>query len=434
MGLFTLLYLALVLVPLAALLAGEVPPSQGGVPWAAAMAAGFVGLSMMGAQGALTARFRRLSTLAPTDRIYAWHKRLGALAALAVLAHPVVLVVDEPARLMFLSPIEMPGYMVAGQAAVVLVLVLALTSVARRAFHLRYEVWRIGHDVLAASAIVLGLVHVDGVRYYLGRPGPRAVWLGAGVLWVALIVAARLVRPWLLARRPWRVVSVTPDRGDAWVVAVEPDGHSGLSFRAGQFAWLTVGRSPFAAGDHPFSFSSAPGLPGGRLEFTIKALGDFTRTVGAIRPGARAFVDGPYGGFTLTGDEAPGLVFVAGGIGIAPILGLLAALAAKGDRRPHTLIHAGRSLDRLTGFDAVAALQARLRLTVVDVLEAPAEGWTGERGVLTADLLARHLGEDRAARHYFVCGPPGMIHATRRALTALGVPAAHVHGEDFEMF
>jgi predicted ferric reductase len=59
--------------------------------------------------------------------------------------------------------------------------------------------------------------------------------------------------------------------------------------------------------EHPFSFSSSP-APGGRpLEFTIKALGDFTRTIGSMPPGLRAFVDGPYGAFTIDRHHGPGV-------------------------------------------------------------------------------------------------------------------------------
>jgi NAD(P)H-flavin reductase len=43
---------------------------------------------------------------------------------------------------------------------------------------------------------------------------------------------------------------------------------------------------------HPFSFSSSPERDG-RIQMTIKELGDFTGTVGSIAPGTRAYLDGP---------------------------------------------------------------------------------------------------------------------------------------------
>ena len=424
----------LVLVPLAVLLMGRVPPAQAGFWWAASMAAGFAGLSMMGAQAALTGRFRRIAALYPTDRIYLLHKYAGIVAALVVLAHPVILVVDEPERLIYLNPFEMPGYIVAGQVAVVAVLLLVATSVWRRWMHLSHEVWRAIHDVLAVLAVVLAVVHVDGVRYYLGSPAKRAVWLTAAVLWIGFVVFTRVIRPWWLSRHPYRVTGVRREHGDAWTVSVVPDGHAGLSFLPGQFAWLTIGGSPFGLSDHPFSFSSSPGQTDGRLEFTIKELGDFTRTIGTVRPGTRAFVDGPYGGFTIDRHDAPGYVFIAGGIGVAPMLSMLRTLADRADTRPHLLLHAGSRSDRLTGREAIGALAAALTLSVVPVLTEPDEGWTGERGYVTPDLLARHLPGDRMARHYFVCGPPAMIRSVRRNLRSLGVPRSQIHSELFDMF
>ena len=52
--------------------------------------------------------------------------------------------------------------------------------------------------------------------------------------------------------------------------------------------------------EHPFSIASTAEHPE-RMEFTIKALGDFTELLGALRPGRRVFLDGPYGGFTIEG-------------------------------------------------------------------------------------------------------------------------------------
>ena len=122
-------------------------------------------------------------------------------------------------------------------------------------------------------------------------------------------------------------------------------GHQGVPFEAGQFAWLKFGGSPFVFEEHPFTIASTATEPW-RKEFTIKALGDFTELMSAMRPGRRVYLDGPHGRFTFAhvagGD---GFVFLAGGVGITPMLSMLRTLAANHDPRPALLVVGGRTVD-----------------------------------------------------------------------------------------
>jgi predicted ferric reductase len=60
---------------------------------------------------------------------------------------------------------------------------------------------------------------------------------------------------------------------------MQPDGHPGFRFRPGKFAWLTVWGSPFKITGHPFSLSSSAAVTDGRIEMTIRNLGDFTSEI-----------------------------------------------------------------------------------------------------------------------------------------------------------
>ncbi|MDW8479637.1 MAG: c-type cytochrome [Xanthomonadales bacterium] len=167
--------------------------------------------------------------------------------------------------------------------------------------------------------------------------------------------------------------------------------------------------------EHPFSIASAPGQP--ELEFAIKELGDFTSRIGELPAGTRAYVDGPYGAFSIDRHpEASGFVFVAGGAGIAPILSMIRAMAARGDLRPAVLFYGNRRLDRAAYREELEALAARLPLRVVHVLHDPEPGWEGERGFIDQAVLARHLPKERRGWHAFVCGPKPMIRLAERAL------------------
>jgi predicted ferric reductase len=389
-------YAALVLAPVVALLAGEPPPGLG-FWWDLSMGLGFAGAVMMAVQFVLTARFGRGVAPYGIDIIYYFHRYLAIVLFGFVLAHPVIVIVENPALLEYLNPIAAPRHMSAGLVSVAAMVALMVTSLVRKRLRIGYDAWRRGHAVLALVAVVTAFIHMDGVGYYMATPLVAVIWTAIVASVALLVLYVRGGRPWRLLRHPYRVAALVEERGDAWTLTVEPVGHEGMRFSPGQFVWLTVGQSPFRMSEHPFSIASEP-TPDGQIELTIKALGDFTSTVGRIAPGTRAYVDGPYGAFSIDRHPADGFLFVAGGIGIAPMMSFLRTMAARADRRPVTLIYAYRRWERMTHREAIESLATRVNLTIVHVLDEPPDGWTGERGRVTAALLERHLPA-RAGRH-----------------------------------
>jgi len=106
-------------------------------------------------------------------------------------------------------------------------------------------------------------------------------------------------------------------------------GSKGFNFRAGQFAWILMFRTPFAITYHPFSFSSSAEQPD-RIHFTIKAFGEFTHEVERLEPGEIVYLDGPYGSFSLEDDADAPLVLIGGGVGATPLASMLETLADRG--------------------------------------------------------------------------------------------------------
>jgi predicted ferric reductase len=228
------------------------------------------------------------------------------------------------------------------------------------------------------------------------------------------------------------VAEVRPERGQVWTLALQPQSGSRLRFSPGQFAWLTLSASPFAMREHPFSIASSAER-GERLELSIKALGDFTSTIKDMNVGEAAWIDAPYGTFSIDDyPAAPGYAFVAGGIGVAPVMSMLRTLADRGDRRPLVLFYGNRVWDRVAFREELDALTTRLNLAVVHVLLEPPADWTGERGFISEEVLMRHLPPERHRLHCFLCGPTPMTTSVEHSLAALGVPAAQVHSEIFD--
>ena len=204
----------------------------------------------------------------------------------------------------------------------------------------------------------------------------------------------------------------------------------GFRFRPGQFGWLTVFGSPFKITAHPFSFSSSAAATDGRVEMSIRELGDLTNDIGKVPVGRRVYIDGPYGAFTM-GHPADMHVLVAGGVGITPMMSMIRTLADQRDKRPVVLLYGSKDWDAITFREELEALGTRLDLRVVHVLENPPESWTGERGFITADVLRRHLPPPYADHEYFICGPDVMMDAIEAALGNLGVPMSKYHSERY---
>jgi predicted ferric reductase len=420
-----------VLAPLVVLLAGT-PPAVRGFWREFSAALGYAGMAMVGIQFALTARFRHATAPFGIDIIYYFHRTVSLMAAAIIAAHVVILFIIEPRNLVLLNVATAPWRARAAVTAALALGALLITSLFRRKFNIGYEIWRRWHGILAVCTTLLALVHIELVSHYIETPWKRALWTVYSLSWAGLLVQVRLVRPWSQLRHPYVVESLSRERGNAWTVMVRPDGHQGFRFQPGQFAWLTAWVSPFAVEEHPFSFSTSAERPG-RFGFTIKELGDFTRRIRDLRPGQKVFLDGPFGAFSVDRHPASGYVFLAGGVGITPIMSMLTTLADRRDGRPLHLFYANRSWEDIIFREEIEALQTRLQLTVVHVLEAPSADWAGEQGFITRQVLDRRLPARRRGLEYFLCGPDPMRTAVEKSLYGIGIPLSKVHAEQFNL-
>ncbi len=392
---------------------------------------GMVGFAMLGLQFATTARFRWIAPTFGSDAVIYFHRQAGILTLLVVLAHPLILLISNPEYLAFLDPrvnLLRAVFLIAAMLALVLVVGLPIMGLR---FGLSYEWWRLTHGLLAAAALVVGLAHALMVGHYVSGFVGQAFWVVLTGLFLGLLMHTRVIKPLLARRTPYRVVDVREDRGSVYLLVLEAVDHAGMLFQPGQYAWLTLGETPFAIQQHPFSFASSACAPN-RLEFAIKKAGDFTATIKDVSPGTRAYLEGPYGAFTLD-PRAEAAVFVAGGIGVTPALSILRTARGRGDGRPFVLIYGNVSEEEIAFFDETETLAEQLNLKVVHVLSEPDPDWNGEAGFITKEVLERHLA-DVAGKdaQYFVCGPPPMMDLVEPALLARRVPRWRLLSERFD--
>lgn len=262
----------------------------------------------------------------------------------------------------------------------------------------------------------------------------RVFWPLLGLCVVVPMLSVYL-RKWLsLRRHGWTVESVRPRAERLWEVTIRSATDTPLSFRAGQFGWLAARgeRLPIYF-DHPFSIASAP-QDGTRLRFLIQEAGDFTDRIGELPKGLRVGVDAPHGSFTTDAvADSEAILLIAGGVGVAPIVGILEDLAARGETRPVRLIYAARDkasiVDRELLQPALDALGASSILLADDAQDGD--------GLRTGPAGEKHLREaldglDPERTAALICGPGGMITAVTDTLHGIGVPLNMIHYERFD--
>lgn len=432
-GMFIIMLgLVAVALPFVILLYGARPPS-GGLIWDFSMGLGFGALALAALQFAMTGRLRWITHPFGADIVYLFHRYLSWGAVVLMLGHFGLLYLFHQPALGVLNPLEARWELTAGRVALVCFVALIVSSEFRKRLSLRHEWWRSLHLGLALLGMSAAIAHILGVGNLTDTPAKRVLWLGVTLGFMAVVFYTHVLRPWQQARRPWRVVANTAERGGVHTLELTPEGPGLQRWKPGQFAWLKIDRSPYSLIEHPFTISNGP-EKGPNVAFSIKPLGDHTQQLIKTPIGAKAYVDGPYGAFSIDRmADAQGFVMIAGGVGITPILSNLHALQARNDQRPILLFFGNPSWEEASFREELEQMRRKLDLTLIHVIENPPEGWTGETGKIDRNVLLRHLAADTRQWPHLICGPAPMLKALRADLKDIGVSARHIEYEIFEL-
>ncbi|MDJ0950552.1 MAG: ferredoxin reductase family protein [Alphaproteobacteria bacterium] len=427
-------YVIVALAPLGLAYAEGLPPRGFWDELSSALA--IVAFAMLLMEFVLSGRFRTASGRIGIDLTMRFHQLIARSLAAFILIHPFLYTTPLDRAL----PWDASGQLTLGLDAAsiatgvigwLLLGLLIVTGIARDKLPYRYETWRVSHGLGAAAIAIAGTHHAIDAGRYSGQPTLALFWLALCGIALLTLFVVYVVTPLRQLRHPYRVISVEKAALKTWTVVIEPSDGPAIDFRAGQFVWLTLGRTPFAITEHPFSISSCP-ADRPRLGFTIKEAGDATKSIGALPVGSRAFVDGPHGNVVLPDERAPGLTLIAGGVGIAPIMGILRQLRADNDPRPVTLIYGNRVAEQILYRAELGEMTQELRLDLHLVLSEPPPSWDGPVGFLDKPVLSRLLDlEADAGRLYIVCGPAPMIDSVEDVLAELGVPMRQILSEKF---
>lgn len=213
-----------------------------------------------------------------------------------------------------------------------------------------------------------------------------------------------------------------------------------IPFHAGQYLeWTLAHDTPDARGNRRyFTIASSP------TESTIKIgvrmaqdrSSTFKHALQSISEGDVIFASHVAGDFVLPPDSSQKVVFIAGGIGVTPYRSMIQYLVDTNDNRDTTLFYATNNAQSFVYSDVFNQAQQSIGLRMVQVLSGAKDipqGWTGEVGYITADMIKKYVP---AVHQYtfYLSGPHGMVEAYKKMLTDAEVPLSHIRTDYFPGF
>ena len=216
------------------------------------------------------------------------------------------------------------------------------------------------------------------------------------------------------------VVSTRSETADTQTLVLRSDGGEPLAFEPGQFTMLYA----FGVGEAPISVSGDPQRPD-ELVHTVRSVGAVTKAICAGRESDRLGVRGPFGRAWPRPPAGGDVVFVAGGLGLAPLRpAIYAALAERDRHRRVIVLYGGRAPEQLLYRDELERWSARDDLELGLTVDVAGSDWRGQVGVVPGLLERADL--DPEASTVLACGPEVMMRFSVAAAVELGIPSSRV--------
>ena len=218
-----------------------------------------------------------------------------------------------------------------------------------------------------------------------------------------------------------KITGQTPDVKTFRVVA--PEGGKLFEHLPGQCAMLSVP----GISEAMISITSSP-TNKEFMEFSVKKCGCLTDWLHSMEEGQMITVRGPYGRHFPVDDALAGknLVFVAGGIGLAPLRSVINYVRDNREKYGRVdIIYGSRSKDDLVNYDEIVnewmnTPDFHVHLTI----DREQEGWDGHVGFVPNYVKELGFDTDKIA---VLCGPPIMIKFTLAGLQEIGFEKTQIY-------
>ena len=281
-----------------------------------------------------------------------------------------------------------------------------------------YSIWRTFHRFIGLF-VAIGFTHALLDSTIFSTALLRSVYIAIGAIGLAFYAYRELIARRLAATDDYVVEEIDTIDPLTTEITLRPLDHK-FSYTAGQFAVVYL-EAKDGWHRHPFSIASAPSEP--NVRFTVKSLGDFTTNVAnLVGVGMPAGISKARGHFDYRrGTEHQ--IWIAGGVGIAPILSWLRSASEETLPKQVELFYSARGTAVYA--DEIRSLGAQLGNVNIHIVDTSSEPH------LTAQQATETAGRPPKDLSIFICGPTAMVDAFQKDLARAGVRRPNIHREYF---
>ncbi len=391
--------------------------------------------AILALQFALAARLHWLERPFGLNLVFPFHRNMAILALLLLVSHPFLMAYGGGGWELLWG--DNTWYIWVGRLTLLTLLLNVTITLVSKPLKVSFETWRFGHNISGPAIVIMAFIHSWNASLDFTSTAMQVLWVFFLFQAVVLYWYHRFFLPAQLRRQPYRVVDVQQETHNVWTLKfAPPEGGTRFNFMPGQFQFVTLLRGRgLPEEEHHFTISSSPTEKDFHTS-TIKASGDFTATIGETRPGDLAAIEAPFGRFSSVFYQGTrDFIYIAGGIGITPLMSNLRYMHAIKAEHRILLLYANRTEADIVFREELAYLevQPKPELKVVHILSRPEGTWQGEKGHLDREAIVRLAGDRLGTATIFLCCPRPMLKNIWRLLQTVGVPEERISLEYFSL-